>query len=106
MYLPLTEIQKRLYLDTLTGRHEHGDFEVDQHDSHPMVTPPQSPGFENYSSQPATQTVSKEAKRQGMTNILMEMRKVSRIRKFLTFPLRSTNDFKPDMCPFLVHYGI
>lgn len=77
MYLPLTESQKRLYLEILTNGSDDGNLQVDQHDCQILMTPPQSPGFENNDSYSATQPESKVTKRWSMTNILMELRKVS-----------------------------
>lgn len=98
LYLPLTEIQKRLYLDTLTGGTESGGYEVNQHAGHTFVTPPQSPGFENHSLQPATM-----AHRSSMTNILMELRKVNRIWTHLAFFWIPKTNLESDLYTSLLH---
>lgn len=78
MYLPLTETQKHLYLEILTGSLEQGDFCVDHNENDMLVTPPPSPGSANgnYSQLSASQVPTRNTK-QSMTNVLMELRKVS-----------------------------
>ncbi|KUL91016.1 hypothetical protein ZTR_00722 [Talaromyces verruculosus] len=77
MYLPLTETQKRLYLEILTGSLEQGDFCVDHNENDMLVTPPPSPGSANgnYSQLSASQVPTRNTK-QSMTNVLMELRKI------------------------------
>ncbi|EED22982.1 nucleosome remodeling complex ATPase subunit (Snf2h), putative [Talaromyces stipitatus ATCC 10500] len=77
MYLPLTEIQKHLYLDVLTGGVDHGDSE-DDHKREMLVlaTPPSSPGTGNYNSHSTTLPVSNPTKGRSVTNILMDLRKI------------------------------
>lgn len=80
LYLPLTAIQKKLYLEVLTGGDEHRNLNVDHIENGMPVTPPPSPGSGsgsgNYHQHPTSQVPTKSTK-QSMTNVLMELRKVS-----------------------------
>ena len=77
MYLPLTKLQKSLYIKILTDGIYGGNFEIDGTDGQSPMTPPQSPGSENYAPFSASQLDTKATRRSSTTNILMQLRQVS-----------------------------
>lgn len=78
LHLPLTQEQKHLYLETITGRSGHVEVSVNEDRSHALQTPPPSPGTESFThSHFRTQDAHEKESGRSVTNTLMELRKVS-----------------------------
>lgn len=77
IHLPLTDIQKRLYLKVLTGVTGEMESSFDHPNSHVLETPPPTPGSGNNFQIPSPSSL-KAKPRRSILNTLMELRKVSR----------------------------
>lgn len=80
LQLPLTQEQKRLYLEVITGCVDTVEDSANNDSHHALQTPPQSPGTESFTQSHSTRhDVRFKGSRKSITNILMELRKVSQL---------------------------
>jgi SWI/SNF-related matrix-associated actin-dependent regulator of chromatin subfamily A member 5 len=77
LHLPLTQEQKRLYLEVITGCVDFVEDSANDDSSYALQTPPASPGSEGFTRSHSTNQNAR-GKRSGLsvTNTLMELRKV------------------------------
>lgn len=86
LHLPLTQEQKRLYLEVITGQSDFIKFCTNEDSSHLPQTPPPSPGSEDsIHSHSTNQDIREKASSRSVTNALMELRKVSPLGDHLKF---------------------
>lgn len=80
IYLPLTKLQKNLYLEVLTGIVHGMESATNYSDSHLLQTPPSSPGGEDVLPSTCEPRAGLgNGTPQSVLNILMELRKVSQL---------------------------
>jgi len=78
LQLPLTQEQKHLYLETITGCSGHVGVFANEDSSHALQTPPPSPGTESFTrSHSMIQDAHEQGSGRSVINMLMELRKVS-----------------------------
>lgn len=77
MYLPLADLQKRVYLEVLTGVGGNMMMAVNDNIDCMPATPPLSPGVDRDSARYIEQVPLNESSSRSISHILMELRKVS-----------------------------
>ena len=100
LHLPLTQEQKRLYLEVITGCVDIVKDSTKNGGNHALQTPPSSPGSESFThSDCAKQDAQVEGSARSITNTLMELRKVSQLHSNPTFIRSSHTEFKSGVHP-------
>ncbi|KAL3709382.1 hypothetical protein TMatcc_003172 [Talaromyces marneffei ATCC 18224] len=103
LHLPLTQEQKALYLDVITGRSDFVKASTYENGSYSMETPPPSPSNESFNqSQPTSQKISEKGSGRSVTNVLMELRKIC-VHPLLVDTMERGNDDADAMIRELVH---
>uniref|UniRef100_A0A093VG44 Lymphoid-specific helicase n=1 Tax=Talaromyces marneffei PM1 TaxID=1077442 RepID=A0A093VG44_TALMA len=103
LHLPLTQEQKALYLDVITGRSDFVKASTYENGSYSMETPPPSPSSESFNqSQPTSQKISEKGSGRSVTNVLMELRKIC-VHPLLVDTMERGNDDADAMIRELVH---
>lgn len=78
LHLPLTQEQKRLYLEVITGQSDFSKICTNEDSCHLLQTPPPSPGSEGFiHPHSMSQDIRENTSSRSVTNALMELRKVS-----------------------------
>lgn len=86
LHLPLTQEQKRLYLEVITGCVDIVEDSAKDGSNHALQTPPASPGSENFTHSISTKhDVQVRGSLRSVTNKLMELRKVSQLHSAFQF---------------------